>query len=381
MAGRKPQVKTSQSAGRKRRVISEMTPSLKQDRALKLYPVPMLRTSERSALKRCEFLWDLTYNRRVKPITDAPALRFGSLIHGALAAYYIPGIKRGEHPALAFERLYEADQKRNREIFGMKVDEDEKWVNAAELGPAMLNNYVDEYGADDRWEVLVTEWPFRCLVYDPRTYDPNYPPEAQQGAKPWFYYVGVIDGVWRDRKDKTTWIPDHKSTAGLGDSKLKYLQVDDQAGAYWSWGVEALIEYELLRKNERLNGMLYNFLRKALPDERPSKFVNGRRLYLNQDGSVSKKQPSPYFSRQPIFRDAYDHAEAMRRATVDFERITMFREGRLEMTKSPGMFTCPMCPVRDACELHETGGDWEQFMAKTMKAWDPYAEHEIYDGR
>lgn len=341
----------------------------------------MLRTSERGALKKCEFLWDLTYNRRIKPLTDMPALRYGSLIHGALAAYYPPGVKRGEHPAIAFERLYEADMAANREIFGMKVDEDEKWINAGELGPAMLNNYVDEYGADDRWEVLVTEWPGKCLVYRPESYDPNYPPEAQESAIPWFWYTFVLDGVWRDRQDKTLWIPDHKTTAGLGDNKHKYLQLDDQAGAYWSFGVEALVLEGLLKQNQRLNGMLYNFLRKAMPDERPSRFEKGKRLYLNQDGSISKKQPSPYFKRYPIFRDDPDRAEAMRRAEVDMRRIELFRSGELEMSKSPGMFTCPSCPMRDACELHETGQDWEEFAKQTTKPWDPYAEHEVYDGR
>jgi hypothetical protein len=336
----------------------------------------MLRTSERTTAKKCEFLWDLTYNQRLKPHTDAPALRFGSLIHKALAAYYIPGKKRGEHPAIAFERFYEADLAANQELFGMKVGDDEKWTNAAELGPAMLNNYVDEYGADDAWEVVATEMPFRVLVYKPGTEGHHY-----KKPEPWFWYTGVVDGVWRNLSSKELWIPDHKSTDGIGDKKWVHLSLDDQAGAYWSWGVDYLIQEGILKSNMRLHGMLYNLLRKAMPDERQSKIVKGQRVYLNLDGTPSKKQPTPYFKRIPVYRDEYDRQMAKQRALIDFARLEMFRGGELEISKNPGMWTCPMCAMRDACELHETGHDWKAFLQGTTKSWDPYAEHEIYDGR
>jgi hypothetical protein len=299
-----------------------------------------------------------------------PALRFGSLVHGALAAWYVPGVKRGERPAVAFERLYEADLKVNREYFGMKAGDEgeEKWEDALELGLAMLENYVDEYGNDDQWEVLVTEYPWQQVVH-------------KLDGTPWFTAVGVIDGVWRDRRDKTIWIPDHKTAKGLGDNKYKYLQIDDQAGMYWSFGVQAIKAAGLMKKDQRLHGMLYNFLAKKMPDERASKLVNGKRLYLNLDGSVSKKQPTPHFKRLPVFRDQPDKSEAIRRARVDYTRLELIRNGDLEISKTPGQFTCPMCSMRDACELHETGSDWEGFLGGTTQAWDPYAEHEIYDGR
>jgi len=339
--------------------------------------LPLLRTSERTTYKKCEFLWWLIYENKLQPQTEMPALRFGSLVHKALAAYYVPGVKRGVHPARAFEKAYEEDAKHNSEIFGMRVDEEDRWVNALELGVAMLENYVSEYGKDDRWEVLVTEMPFRVLV----SHEVRIDAWPHSKVVPWFWYTGVLDGVWRDRMDKTLWIPDHKTTAGIGDSKLKYLQVDDQAGAYWSWGVQFLREQGMLGPKQQLNGMMYNFLRKALPDERASKIVNGKRVYVNLDGSISKKQPSPYFLRQPIFRDEFDRAEAQRRSLIDQHRLELLRSGELEISKNPGMFTCPTCSMRDVCELHETGNDWKTFLKQTTKPWDPYAEHEVYDGR
>ena len=347
--------------------------------------LPLLRTSERSTLKKCEWLWDRTYNDFLKPQTDMPALRFGSLCHVALAGWYIPGIKRGVHPAKTFIKAYDAEIARNEEIFGFRVGDDEKWENARDLGKAMMLNYVEEYGQDSEWKVIATEMPFRTLVYHPpctcKSSDFCVCGHRGKEGEPWFCYVGIVDGVWQNRTSKDIWIPDHKSTAGIGDRKMAYLQVDDQAGSYWSWGVDFLREQGILGPKQQLAGMLYNFLRKAMPDERPSKIVNGKRMYLNMDGSVSKKQPSPYFLRQPIWRDEFDRAEAKHRAMVDYRRIELFRSGELEMTKNPGMFTCPTCPMRDGCELHETGNNWEEFLRQTTKTWEPYAEHEVYDGR
>lgn len=356
--------------------------------------LPMLRTSERSTLKTCEWRWDLEFNQLRKPLVAMPALRFGTLIHKALASYYILGTKRGIHPGIGFEQAYQDELKINSEKFGAKVKDiegDEKWVNALELGLAMMSNYVDEYGDDDQWEVLATEVPFETVVYHRacscKTSAFCTCGHRGKAGKPWFLYVGVMDGIWRRRKDKTLWIPDHKSTAGIGDSKLNYLVMDDQAGSYWSFGVQWMVQQEILKKNQNLNGMLYNFLRKALPDVRPSRLVNGKRMYLNQPtkksplGEVSKQQPSPYFLRQPIHRGEYDRARVMLRAEVDYDRIERFRSGQLPTTKNPGMFTCPSCWARDACELHETGSDWVNFVKETTREWDPYEEHEIYGGR
>src|SRR6516165_550096 len=104
--------------------------------------LPMLRTSERGAYKRCEFLWNLTYNQRLKPMSTMPALRFGALVHKSLAAWYIPGVKRGKHPAEAFDEFYAEDMRKNDEIFGSYSEDDERWVNAHEMGVAMLENYI-----------------------------------------------------------------------------------------------------------------------------------------------------------------------------------------------------------------------------------------------
>jgi hypothetical protein len=265
-------------------------------------------------------------------------------------------------------------------------DEDGTWEEAGELGVAMMENYVDHYGKDEEWEVIVTERPFRVVVYHPDSYDPNHPPEAQATARPWFEMVGIIDGLWKHRGNRKLWIPDHKTIAGIGGTTQHpaipaWLMMDDQAGTYWSFGVEGLIAQKLIRKNQNIAGMLFNFLRKAKPDERPYKIVNKQKIHLNKDDTVSKRQPSPYFVRQPIYRDEYDREQSKARTLADYARIEAVREGTLEPLKSPGQFTCPMCSVRDVCELHETGSDWQSMLQMTMSPWDPYSDHEIKEGR
>lgn len=312
----------------------------------------------------------------MEPRTAAPALRFGTLVHGALAAYYKPGIRRGPAPASTFTKLYEEELK-SADKMGFR-DDDGTWNEAGELGVAMLENYIDHYGKDDEWEILATEHPFRVVVKR----------QVANGRleSPWFEMVGVIDGLWRHRPTRRVHVPDHKTIDALGgtDAHPKipaWLLMDDQAGTYWSYGVEGLIAQKLMKENERLAGMLFNFLVKKMPDERPHKLVKGQRLYLNKDGAISKKQPTPHFARIPILRDEYDREMSKQRTSDDYARIELVRDGQLTPLKTPGRFTCPMCPVKDACELHETGSDWEGMLEQTMREWDPYAQHEILEGR
>jgi len=312
----------------------------------------------------------LEFGSEIKGKQATPALRFGSLIHKSLAAYYKPGIKRGPNPVHTFEKLYEAELVEYAE-FGIR--EDDKWTDAGELGPAMLQAYLDRYGKDEEWEVLVTEYPFRQVVTMPM--NPHIP---------WFVYVGVLDGVWKNRRTKHTHIIDHKTAAAINPT---YLSLDDQATAYWTWGLDALYFNKLLSRREKPGGMLYNFLRKAMPDERETNELGEA---LNKDGSVSKRQRSPLFARIPIYRDWNERESARWRSIVEFKEMEGIRHDGLEggsyqtheppdtAYKNPGQFTCPGCWAFDICELHEIGQDWQELRSMTTRAWNPYEEHETY---
>jgi hypothetical protein len=281
-------------------------------------------------------------------------------------------LRRGEKPWLTFERLYE-EETRERDEFGMR-DEDDKWLKAGDLGDAMLRNYVDRYGKDDEWEVLVSEQTFETLIYHPHPIQPT----------PWFWYVGTVDGVWKSRRTKRTHIVDHKTAAAI---IVQYLSLDDQATAYWTFGLDWIYANGLLKPREKPAGMLFNILRKAMPDERP---VNERGESLNLDGSVSKRQPVPNFARVPIYRDFNERESARERILVEFDDIEAIRVQGVEFGsyetkepppkayKNPGQFTCPGCWAFDICELHEIGQDWGEMTNMTTSAWDPYAAHETY---
>lgn len=342
--------------------------------------LPMLRTSERGTFKRCRWKWWMEFEETLKPKTDIPPLRFGSLIHLALADYYIKGIRRGPHPAKSFAKHYEAEAKRQGE-FGFRVDDleaDEKWAEAGDLGEAMLNHYIEHYGKDDEWEVLVTEVPFKQLVYKPSAGFPA----GSSFNEPWFWYTGIMDGIWRNRVTKKLHIVDHKTAASI---QVMYLSLDSQASAYWTWGLDFIYERGLLKKNERPAGMLYNHLRKAFKDERP---VDEGGFRLNKDGSVSKKQPAPYFTRTTIYRDFAEREAARRQVLSEFADMERVRaEGRQEdgappesAYKNNGQFTCPGCWCFDMCELHGIGAEWQTMRELGSTGWQPYEAHEIYTG-
>lgn len=325
----------------------------------------MLRTSERLAYTGCRWRWDVEFNLRLKPRHPALALRFGTLVHRALATYYKPGTKRGPRPAKTFEKLY-AEDEATLGKFGFK-DEDGKWRDALEIGRDMLTAYIGHYGKDDRWRVLATEMPFQVDVHHPET------------GRYLYTYVGTVDGVWEDVVTHEIWVPDHKTTGSDPTKAGANLWIDEQAGAYWSFGVDALRERGIIKPGHDLRGMLYNFmLKKADSDDRPENELGQK---LNLDGTVSKRQPGPRFHREPVLRDDIERQRVRERATEQAHEMYLIRRGKLSAYKVPGPLhhpNCRGCPVRDACELHEVGADYEPVLA-SMVEWDPYSEHALYE--
>lgn len=365
--------------------------------------VPLVRTSERLMFKRCRWAWDRDFNDLLRPTRTAPPLRFGTLVHASLEAYYKPGTKRGPHPAKTFKRLFDLDYEEQGHL-GFR-DEDGKWADAGEMGIDLLESYIEEYGADKRYEVIATEQPFTRPIFE--------------GKRKVALYTGIMDGIWRDLDDGTLFIVDHKTAATINTT---YLALDEQAGAYWTFGQDWIRAKGLLPDGEPLAGMLYNFLRKSTSDPRPR---NKDGHYLNQPtkdvllaeykrlgrslpapgtgsgkkgavltadlvadlgptclqlGEVSANQPPARFHRERVYRDEPDREAVRARVLEELREMRLVRAGKLTAYKNPGAMNCPMCGYRDVCELHETGHDWQEMMKQTMETWKPYAAHEIRDG-
>lgn len=312
-------------------------------------------------------MWDLSYNQRLRQRRPSPVLRFGTIVHEALAEYYIPGKKRGPHPAKNFLKAYA----RNIEELGdfrikLTEEEESKWEDVRELGVELLEDYVEYYHGDQDWEVIAAECPFEAPVYHPKT------------GVLLFYYAGIVDLIMRQRSTGRIFVWDHKTTDSI-ERWLKTLGMNEQASAYWTHAVPWMRDQGLINARifDDMSGLYFNFLRRARRDQRPQ---NALGQYLNKDGSVSKIQPAERFHREPTYRSQGDRERQMQRALDDYQEITMAENGELPIKKSPGPFTCGMCGWLDVCELHESGADWEILLQGITEEWNPYDEHEIrYD--
>lgn len=315
-----------------------------------------LRTSERTSYKTCRQQWDWMFNQNLTPREVNRHFKFGDLVHQAMAKYYKPGVKRGPHPARAFEQI--CDEKL-AEGFSLK-NEDDAWVDAVEMGVAMLENYVNRWGDDDHIRVLWSEMPFQLDLYHKGVYLVTY--------------CGTFDGVYYDMDTKQIGLFEHKTAAAISTG---HLMLDEQAGSYWAFAGEWLREAGILKPGKEISFIMYNILRKAMPDQRP-KDEAGR--CLNLDGSVSKKQPSPYFHRQKIYRSREERENLLLRVKMEAWEMAQVRAGKLPIYKNPrGTYPdvhCLGCQFKDMCELHESGADWEDYRDEMMMPYDPNADHE-----
>lgn len=329
--------------------------------------VMLLRNSERQTFKKCRHRWQWTYLDGRESREAPTALRFGDLAHQALAAYYKPGRKRGPHPARTFERLYHEQAKALADE-GFDVFTDEKWEPALDLGIRMLEGYVERYrDADAEFTVIASEQTFQLPLTT----------VLADGRRVRFKIVGTFDGVWRHLSSKRLVFKEFKTAAAI---QTDGLPMDEQAGTYWTYGPRWLRRAGLLKEGESISSILYTFLRKAAPDPNDTYDEEGRRL--NKDGAISKRQPAPYFERIPVYRDRTDRERMHARVLMEAAEVYAARHGELPLYKNPGplyMPNCRGCPVREACELHEVGGDYQATLDATTRPWNAYAAHELIE--
>lgn len=322
--------------------------------------IVLLRNSERSSYRRCRLKWHWSYNLRLGPMREKGALAFGTMCHVALAEYYPPGYKRGPHPALTFERLYNE----HPQTFS-QWDEEGNKIPALELGIAMLNGYVEAYGKDDHIDIIQPEMPMAIDVYD-------------KNSKYVCTWVGRSDAVYRNRakKRRPVGLLEHKTAKTIEDEVRINTGYGDQGLGYW-WAANNYLRHEgLIPEDVELEHVLFNWLRKALPDDRP-KDAAGQAL--NKDGSVSKRQPRPLFHRWPLEFGEGELDTINRRIRAEAWEMQQVRKGKAPLYKNPTMNCKWDCAFKEACELHEMGADWESVLELEFQPWDPYSDHEILD--
>lgn len=318
--------------------------------------LPVVRTSERKSFRRCPQQWYWSYRMGLTPRhTDFDARWFGIGIHIALATWYKKGKRRGPHPADTFEKWCgeEIAYIRTAPAGNEWEADEEKFWDARELGTSMLVAYVDTYGKDDSWRVLATEQPFKVKV--------------SNGGKPVATFASTFDGVYFDEEDGQVYLMEHKTAAQINTA---YLSLDDQGGTYFAVASRICQAKGWLPEGKRIAGITYNFLRKSKPDSRP-RDAGGR--YLNQDGSVSKRQPPAAFAREIIERKPAEVLSQMQRLADEVEVMNAIRRGDIPLTKNSTR-ECTWCDFFQMCQLHERGDDWAEYARAGYTQRDPY-EH------
>lgn len=360
----------------------------------------MLRTSERSCYKRCPWRWYQSYERGLVPANPRQDARwFGTGIHLCKAEWYIPGRVRGRNMHDTWDE-YAKDSYATALATGVVDDEwKREHVDANELAHAMIDGHLREYGRDDNWEVVAAEQRFEVLIPDPRR-------GRKEAAVPICRYVGTIDLIVRELDTGEIWLDDTKTAARIFTNHLTLLE---QPTAYVAVGTHTLREQKLIDKKERVRGIIFDFMRKGFPDDRP---VNPDGLRTNKPqkkhyadalkhvvaydvlmkmkldalanlasqhgvtvyGDVSKDQGAPLFLRERIEKTPKECARQIQRIGEEAIHIQMVREGKLPVLKTP-QNDCSFCDYYDLCELDESGGDTGYYEEGAFLKEDRYADH------
>lgn len=327
--------------------------------------LPEFRGSERSDFKRCQWKWLQSWRHGWTPKRPKVALLFGGLMHVALAAWYCgPGARRGPEPTETFSTLCSETQTRYLKVADATEEEEAEYTDMLTLGTAMLEGYRQRYGRDEHMDIICPEQTFEFNIPFPDWWE-----VSDRMRELLARYVGTYDLVYRDLIDLIVWLGEHKTAKSI---RTEHLVLDEQGGSYVTVAERALRRQGLLKKDERVHGVMYNFLRKAMPDTRPR---DAEGYCLNQNGTRSKVQPSPYFLRFPMYRTATQRAAQLRRLQTDAVQMEMARRGELPLTKTPHWSCARFCDLYGPCTLHESGGNYRDLLQIAYVREDPYADH------
>jgi hypothetical protein len=273
--------------------------------------------------------------------------------------------------------------------------DDEEVHDGIALGKAMLAGYVKHYGVDSRWQVIHTEQPFQIDVRHPRT------------GRLIAVYCGTWDLFVWDRLDKVYRVVDHKTRAQFKQDWAFY-DLNDQAGSYLWVAPEVLRHMGLLGRKESIDGIVFNMLRKAMPQpvaedgirynlpkkahylEALSKVSTNPRLDkfgvvalqklaaeagIVVRGDAKAVQPTPLFRRYTTTRGIEQRVKQGEKVLAEATHMDLVRRGRLPLLKHPTE-DCVRCPLFEPCQIDEY--DPEEavaYMDSMLVKRDMYADH------
>jgi len=265
--------------------------------------LPAIRSGERADYKRCKkkWFWAWRMGLVLRAARFGP-LELGTWVHAALADWY-RNTALGRRRSSLSELLWSHAQ---RDIdAAIQAGAPEHVINEAleiqRLGMLMTSAYQQHYASDAKLAVVAVEIPLEFTISNGQG-----KVIAVHKFKPDLVFMQQ-DGVW---------LMEHKTASSI---RTEHLVLDDQARPYGAMAERALRNLGLIESAQGFKGILYNFLRKAVPDTRPT---NADGKYLNQNGSVSKSQPPPLFVRKPITLTAKQKVITLRRVQAETIEIT-----------------------------------------------------------
>lgn len=326
--------------------------------------LPKLRSGERADFKRCVKKWFWRWRMGLVPRQKRfGALDLGTWMHAGLAAWYGTGRRRNGKLS---RHVDDAAAQAIREAKAQGAPEHvlDKAYELAALGEAMAAAYEIQYGRDTEIDVIAAELPLEFVIADPE----NDEPIAVHKLKP--------DLVFRDA-DRGVWLMEHKTAGAI---RTEHLVIDDQARPYGVFTERALQNLGIISRTAgQFKGILYNFMRKALPDLRE---VDANGKYLNKNGSVSKRQPARQFLRFPVrlTREAKRRTlyRILGEAVVITEVTRALRLKKVDPRDLPitPHHSCPkFCDYFAICTAEEEGTDIRSMVKNMFIRQDPY----IYD--
>lgn len=304
------------------------TPIATTTAATTTHPLPLLTASRLKSARACQRQHKYRYLDGYVPVEDARPLRFGTLIHEALAAWW--GAPAGERLDAATAALDDAQAREaGSDLFDLAA------------AHALIIGY-DARWAGQEFETLAVEQEFRTALVNPTTGHPSRTWELG----------GKIDALAR-RPDGSSVIVEHKTTVSditPGSECWRRLRLDGQISLYFQ-GARSL--------GHDVQACVYDIIRK--PTQRPFKATPPEARKYTKDGYMYKTQrdtdetPNQFFERlvEAIAEDPsayYQRGDVVRLdAEMDDALFDVWQLGQ-QIRESVNVGRFPRNP--DSCSLY-----------------------------
>lgn len=242
----------------------------------------LLTSTRARAARACPRLHHIEYNLGYRPRDAASALRFGSLVHLGLEAWWKAPNNRLD------SALHVMRQQKDVDSFEM--------VRAEE----MMRGYDARWLAEaDKYEAIAVEAKFETELRNPFT---------SRVSQNW-RLAGKVDAIVRLKEDGRVFLVEHKTASGdvsPGSEYWKRLRMDGQISIYFEGG-RAL--------GHDISGCIYDVLGKPL--QRPYEVNSKRKVAETPEefrvriNEAIAEDPAKYFQRGEVVRLEEEMQEAM----------------------------------------------------------------------